>query len=130
MAGRVPVYFMNILQAVSLIKSGRLRALGVTTPERTSIAPDIPAIAEAGLAGYDMTNWYGLLVPAATPRAVVVKLQQETARILNLSELRARLAQDGMTVVASTPEQLAEFLAREIAKYAKVIEVAGIRGTL
>jgi tripartite-type tricarboxylate transporter receptor subunit TctC len=81
MAGRVPIYFMNILQAVSLIKSGKLRALGVTTPQRSAIAPDIPAIAEGGLAGFDMTNWYGLLVPAATPRAVIVKLQQETARI-------------------------------------------------
>ena len=130
MAGRVPVYFMNVLQAVSLIRSGRLRALGVTTPERSAIAPEIPAIAEAGLPGFDMTNWYGLLVPAATPRAVVVKLQQETTRILNLPELRARLAQDGMTVVASTPGQFAQFLARETAKYAKVIEVAGIKGTL
>jgi tripartite-type tricarboxylate transporter receptor subunit TctC len=130
MAGRVPVYFMNVLQAVSLIRSGRLRALGVTTPGRSAIAPDIPAIAEGGLPGFDMTNWYGLLVPGATPRAVVVKLQQETTRILNLPELKARLAQDGMTVVASTPEQFAQFLARETAKYAKVIEVAGIRGTL
>jgi tripartite-type tricarboxylate transporter receptor subunit TctC len=130
MAGRVPIYFMNILQALSLIKSGKLRALGVTTPQRSAIAPDIPAIAEGGLAGFDMTNWYGLLVPAATPRAVIVKLHQEITRILNLPELRERLAQDGMTVVASTPEQLAEFLAREMTKYAKVIEVAGIKGTL
>jgi len=130
MAGRVPVYFMNVLQAVSLVRSGKLRALGVTTPERSPIAPDVPAIAEGGLAGFDMTNWYALLVPAATPRAVVVKLQQESARILNLPELRERLAQDGMTVVASTPEQLAQFFARETAKYAKVIEVAGIKGTL
>ncbi|MND07133.1 Tripartite tricarboxylate transporter family receptor [compost metagenome] len=69
-------------------------------------------------------------MPAATPHGVVAKLQQESARILNLPELRERLAQDGMTVVASTPEQLAQFLARETTKYAKVIEVAGIRGTL
>jgi tripartite-type tricarboxylate transporter receptor subunit TctC len=130
MAGRVPVYFMNILQALSLVKSGKLRALGVTTPERSVIARDIPAIAEGGLPGFDMTNWYGLLVPAATPRAVIVKLQQEMARILNLPELKARLAQDGMTVVASTQEQFAEFLTRETGKFAKVIEVAGIKGTL
>ena len=130
MAGRVPIYFMNVLQAVSLISSGKLRALGVTTPQRSPIAPDIPAIAEGGLAGFNMTNWYALLLPAATPRAVIVKLQQETTRILNLPDLRDRLAQDGMTVVASTPEQLAEFLAREMAKFAKVIEVAGIKGTL
>jgi tripartite-type tricarboxylate transporter receptor subunit TctC len=130
MAGRVPVYFMNILQSLSLIKAGKLRALGVTTPERTPIAPEIPAIAEAGLKGFDMTNWYGMLAPSATPREVIVKLNAEVARILKLPELRSRLADDGMTVVAGTPEQFAEFLARETAKFAKVIETAGIKGTL
>jgi tripartite-type tricarboxylate transporter receptor subunit TctC len=130
MAGRVPVYFMNILQSVSLIKAGKLRALGVTTPERTPIAPDIPAIAEAGLKGFDMTNWYGMLVPAATQREVIARLGAEVTRILRLPELKNRLADDGMTVDASTPEQFAEFLARETAKFTRVIEAAGIKGTL
>ncbi|HKA39615.1 MAG TPA: tripartite tricarboxylate transporter substrate binding protein, partial [Burkholderiales bacterium] len=130
MAGRVPVYFMNILQSLSLIKAGKLRALGVTTPERTPIAPDIPAIAEAGLKGYDMTNWYGLLVPAATPRDAIVKLNAEVVRILKLPELTNRLADDGMTVVASTPERFAQFLARETEKFTRVIEAAGIKGSL
>jgi len=130
MAGRVPVYFMNILQSLSLIKAGKLRALGVTTPERTPIAPDIPAIAEAGLKGFDMTNWYGMLVPAATQRDVIVKLSGEVARILKLPDLTSRLADDGMTVVASTPGEFADFLARETAKFARVIEAAGIKGTL
>jgi tripartite-type tricarboxylate transporter receptor subunit TctC len=130
MAGRVPVYFMNILQSLSLIKAGKLRALGVTTPERTPIAPDIPAIAEAGLKGFDMTNWYGMLVPAATQRDVIVKLNAEVARILRLPDLTSRLADDGMTVVASTPGEFADFLARETAKFARVIEAAGIKGTL
>jgi tripartite-type tricarboxylate transporter receptor subunit TctC len=130
LAGRVPVYFMNILQSLSLIKAGKLRALGVTTPERTAIAPEIPAIAEAGLKGFDMTNWYGMLVPASTPREVTAKLNAEVARILKLPELRSRLADDGMTVVAGTPEQFAEFLARETAKFSRVIETAGIKGSL
>jgi tripartite-type tricarboxylate transporter receptor subunit TctC len=130
LAGRIPIYFMNILQSLQIVKNGKLRALGVTTPQRSPIAPEIPAIAEAGLKGYDMTNWYGLLVPAATPRPVIVKLNGEIARILNLPELKSRLADDGMVVVASTPEQFAEFLARETAKFAKVIEAAGIKGTL
>ena len=128
LAGRVPVYFMNILQSLQLIKAGRLRALGVTTPERSPIAPGIPAIAEV-LAGYDMTNWYGMLVPAATPRESVAKLNAEVVRILQLAELKSRLADDGMTVVASTPEQFSAFLAKETAKYAKVIETAGIKGS-
>jgi tripartite-type tricarboxylate transporter receptor subunit TctC len=130
LAGRIPIYFMNILQSLHIVKNGKLRALGVTTPQRSPIAPEIPAIAEAGLKGYDMTNWYGLLVPAATPRPVIVKLNGEIVRILNLPELKARLADDGMVVVASTPEQFAEFLARETAKFTKVIEAAGIKGTL
>jgi len=130
MAGRVPVYFMNILQSLSLIKAGKLRALGVTTPERTPIAPEIPAIAEAGLKGFDMTNWYGMLVPAATQPEVIVKLSAEVARILKLPDLTRRLADDGMTVVASTPGEFADFLARETAKFARVIETAGIKGSL
>lgn len=130
MAGRVPVYFMNILQSLSLIKAGKLRALGVTTPERTPIAPEIPAIAEAGLKGFDMTNWYGMLAPAATPREAIAKLSAEVSRILKLPELTSRLTDDGMTVVGSTPGEFADFLARETAKFARVIEAAGIKGTL
>jgi tripartite-type tricarboxylate transporter receptor subunit TctC len=128
MSGQVPVYFMNILQSLPLIKAGKLRALGVTSPQRSAIAPDLPAIAET-VADFDMTNWYGMLVPAATPREVIGKLQQEVARVLNLPELKERLAADGMTVVASTPEQFAEFLARETAKYNRVIQAAGIKGS-
>jgi tripartite-type tricarboxylate transporter receptor subunit TctC len=130
MAGRVPVYFMNILQSLSLIKAGKLRALGVTTPGRSPIAPQIPSIAEAGLKGFDMTNWYGLLVPSATPPGAVARLSAEVVRILQLPELKSRLAQDGMTVVASTPGEFAEFLERETAKFASIIETAGIKGSL
>jgi tripartite-type tricarboxylate transporter receptor subunit TctC len=130
LAGRVQVYFMNILQSLSLIKAGKLRALGVTTPQRTPIAPEIPAIAEAGLRGYDMTNWYGMFLPASTPREVVAKLNAEVARILQLPELKKRMDHDGMVVVASTPEQFRDFFARESQKFARVIETAGIKGTL
>ena len=130
LAGRIPMYFMNILQSMNYVRNGRLRALGVTTPERSPVAPEIPTIAESGLPGYDMTNWYGLLVPAATPRASVAKLNAEVVRILNLPELKNRLSEDGMVIVGSSPEQFAEFLNRETAKYAKVIETAGIKGTL
>ena len=126
MSGQVPIYFMNVLQSLPLIKSGKLRALGVTSPQRSPIAPDLPAIAEAGLAEFDMTNWYGLLVPSATPREVINKLQQEVARVLNLVELKERLANEGMTTVGSTPEQFIEFLARETAKYNRIIKAAGI----
>jgi tripartite-type tricarboxylate transporter receptor subunit TctC len=130
LAGRVQVYFMNILQSLSLIQAGKLRALGVTTPQRTPIAPEIPTIAEAGLRGYDMTNWYGMFLPAATPREVIAKLNAEVVRILHTLELKKRMDQDGMVVVASAPEAFRDFFARESQKFARVIETAGIKGTL
>jgi tripartite-type tricarboxylate transporter receptor subunit TctC len=129
LSGQVPIYFMNILQSMPLIKAGKLRALGVTSPQRSAIAPDLPAIAESGLREFDMTNWYGLLVQGATPREVIGKLQQEVARVLNLPELKERLAGEGMTVVGSTPEQFVEFLTRETAKYNRIIQSAGIKGS-
>lgn len=129
MSGQISLYFMNILQSLPLIKSGKLRALGVTSPQRSAIAPEMPAIAEAGLPEFDMTNWYGMLVPAGTPRDSIGKLQQEIARILNLPEVKERLAADGMTVVASTPEQFAAFLATETAKFNRIIRTAGIKSS-
>jgi tripartite-type tricarboxylate transporter receptor subunit TctC len=128
LGGQVPVYFMNILQSLPLIKAGKLRALGVTSPERTPIAPDLPAIAQ-DVPGFDMTNWYGLLVAGGTPRELIARLQQEVARVLNLPELKERLAGEGMTVVASTPDQFVEFLARETAKYNRIIQSAGIKNS-
>ena len=128
LGGQVPVYFMNILQSLPLIKAGKLRALGVTSPQRSPIAPDLPAIAQ-DVSGFDMTNWYGLLVAGGTSRDIINKLQQEVARVLNLPELKERLAGEGMTVVASTPEQFVEFLARETAKYNRIIQAAGIKNS-
>ena len=128
LSGQVPIYFMNVLQSLPMIKSGKLRPLGVSSPQRSAIAPDLPSIAEAGLKGFDMTNWYGLLVQGATPRDTINKLQQEVTRILNLPELKERLAGEGMTVVGSTAEQFVEFLARETAKFNSIIQTAGIKG--
>ena len=128
LSGQVPIYFMNVLQSLPMIKSGKLRPLGVSSPQRSAIAPDLPSIAEAGLKGFDMTNWYGLLVQGATPRDTINKLQQEVTRILNLPELKERLAGEGMTVVGSTAEQFVEFLARETAKFNRIIQTAGIKG--
>ena len=128
MSGQVPLYFMNVLGALPLVKAGRLRALGVSSAERSPIAPELPTIAETGLPGFDMTNWYGLLVPAATPRDVVARLQQEIARIMTLPDTQQLMTAGGMTVVASNPQQFSEFLKRETAKYARVIQAAGVKG--
>ena len=127
MSGQVSLYFMNVLGALPFVKSGKLRALGVSSAERSSIAPDLPTIAESGLRGFDMSNWYGLLVPAATPKAVIARLQQEVARIMVLPDVKQSMAAGGMSVVADTPQQFAGFLVRETDKYARVIRAAGIR---
>ncbi len=127
MSGEIQAYFINILQGLPLVKSGKLHALGVTSPQRSPIAPNLPTIAESGLPGFDMTNWYGMLVPAGTPRDSIMKLQREVNRILNLPEVKERLANDGMIVVASTPEQFTAFLGTETEKYNRIIKAAGIK---
>lgn len=129
MAGRVPVYFMNILQALPVIKQGQLIALGVTTPQASPIAPDIPPIASE-VPGFDMTNWYGMLVPAGTRAATVHALQRSLATVLTQPDIKQKMYNEGMTVVASTPEQFAQFLGRENDKYNRIIESAGIKNSL
>lgn len=125
-AGEVPVYILAPAQAAPFLKSGRLRGLGVTSDKRDPAFPDLPSIAEAGVPGYAMTNWYGLFVRAGTPDAALRKLHAEMVRILNLQEVKDRLASEGYTVVASTPEQFAAFLKDEMAKDARVVKAAGI----
>jgi len=128
-AGQIPIYFMNALQAVPHMKSGRLRPMGVTSDKRFPGLPDVPTIAEAGVPGYSMTNWYGMLAPAKTPGASIMKLPGEVARILNLPELKARLSSEGAEVVASTPERFTAFLKQEIDKDAKIVNASGMTAT-
>ena len=127
MSGEVPVYFMNVLQSLPFIRQGRLRALGVTGLVRVQIAKDIPTVAEAGLPGFDMATWFGVLAPAATPREIVARLQSELAAGLRDPELRDKLVADGLTIVAGTPDQFAAFLKSETAKYARIVQAAGIK---
>ena len=129
LAGQIPVYFMNALQAVPHIKGGRLRALAVTSDQRFPALPAIPTIAEAGVPGYAMSNWYGLLVQGSTPRATVMKLHGEIVRILNLPEIRDRLVNEGATVVASTPEEFIAFLKKEMVTNAKIVQVSGMNSS-
>ena len=128
-AGQIPIYFMNALQAVPHMKSGRLRPLGVTSDKRFPGLPGVPTIAEAGVPGYAMTNWYGMLVPSGTPRASVIRLHAEVARILNLPDLKERLSSEGAEVIASTPEQFAAFLRSEMAMAAKIVKASGMTAT-
>jgi tripartite-type tricarboxylate transporter receptor subunit TctC len=125
-AGQIPVYFMNALQVTQYVRTGRVRALGVTTGKRFPPLPDVPTIAEAGVPGYAMSNWYGLLVPSATPRANVMKLNAELVRILNLPEIKERLTSQGAILVGNSPEEFAAFLRSEMATAAKIVKAAGM----
>jgi tripartite-type tricarboxylate transporter receptor subunit TctC len=109
------------------VKTGKLRALGVTTAHRIRALPDVPTIAEAGLPGYESVQWSGLLAPAGTPREIIVLLHREAVSILRAPEARERLANDGAEVVGSSPEEFSAFLRAETVKWAKVAKVAGIQ---
>jgi tripartite-type tricarboxylate transporter receptor subunit TctC len=126
LAGQIPIYFMNALSVVPHIRSNRVRPLGATSAQRFAALPDVPTIAEAGVPGYEYTNWYGVLAPGGTPPAVLAKLQGEIARILNLPELRERLRNEGAEVVASTPAQFAAFLKVEMEKAARIVKASGM----
>ena len=130
MSGQIALYYMNVTQAVPLVAANRLRALGVTSPRRSATAPQIPTIAEQGLPGFDMTNWYGMLLPSATPKDMINAIYTEVRNIVSLPDTRKSLADMGMVVEATTPDEFTRFLQRESAKYVKVIQAAGIKGTL
>jgi len=125
-AGQVQLSMPNVLTALPQIKGGKLRALGVTSAKRASGLPDIPAIAEAGVPGYEAIQWYGLLAPAGTSRDVVNKLQSETAKILVLQEVKERLAADGADAVGNRPQEFAAYIKVEIDKWSKVVKAGGI----
>jgi len=124
-SGQVQWMFGTIMPTLPHIKTGRLRAIGVTGDKPTAVLPDVPPVS-ATLKGFDATSWYGIFAPAQTPRAVVTKLNEEIGRYFRLPETRASLAKDGTVTVADTPEEFDRFFRSEVAKWAKVIKQAGI----
>ena len=126
-AGHVPVMTPSILTGLPHAKAGRLRALGVTSAKRAGGAPDIPTIAEAGVPGYEAVQWFGLLAPAGTPRAIVDRVHRDAVRVLQNPETKERLVADGADPVGSTPEQFAAFIRAETAKWANVVKAIGIQ---
>lgn len=122
--GQTHLMFATVATVLPFFSQGRLRPLGVTTPKRTAVLPDVPTIAESGLSGYEMSGWIGLLAPAHTPRAVVTKLNAEVASVLQTSEAKQRVISLGWDPVGSSPQVLAEVIARELPKYARIIKDA------
>ena len=126
-AGYVQMTFGTILSTLNMVQTRQLRALAVTTAKRTSALPDTPTMIEAGVPGYVVTGWYAVLAPAKTSKEVTTLLNREIVALLQAVDVKERLAKEGSTVVASTPEQLTEHLRTEIAKWEKVTRAAGIR---
>jgi tripartite-type tricarboxylate transporter receptor subunit TctC len=125
--GEAPVLIAPVSAALPHARSGRLRVLAITLPERASTFPDVPAIAET-LAGYSAFQWYGVLAPAGTPADIVDRLDKELAKVMQLPDLRARLVSDGAVIVdGSTPQQFAAHMRDEKEKWARVVEVSGAR---
>lgn len=126
-AGQVQVMFGTILASAPHIRSGRVRAIAITGPQRSTALPEVMTFSEAGLPTYDASSWNGVLVPAGTPRAVVDRLNAEIVRILKSPNVLERLAQDGALPAPTTPEEFAAFIKAEIVKWAKVVQAANIR---
>ena len=127
LAGQVHIVFASSPSVMPYVKSGKLRALGVTSAKRVAALPELPTIAESGLPGYVVIGWYGLLAPAGTPANIINKLNRDLVSTLNQSEIRQKLVELGLEVETSTPLAFGDFIKAEIAKYAKVIRSANIR---
>jgi tripartite-type tricarboxylate transporter receptor subunit TctC len=127
MAGQVHMFFATVLSTIPHVKSGKLRALGVSGTERIPALPDLPTIAESGVQGYDVTSWTGWVAPAGTPAAIIQKLNAELGRAVRSPEVARRIMEDGSTPFASTPEQFRQLIADEAPRWRKVVRDAEMR---
>ena len=126
LGGHVDLSFPTISAAASQIKEHKLRALGVTTPKRSALLPDVPTIGES-VAGYEVIGWYGLVGPAGVPKDITAKISGEISRMVTLSEVRERFLREGAEPIGSTPEAFAAFMATDQIKWAKVVKAVGIK---
>ena len=127
MGGQIPVGFDNLPSSMNHIRAGKIRALAVTTEKRWPGAPEIPTMAEAGVPGYEVWAWFGLLAPAATPKPVVELLQRHVAAILRLPEVEKMLLEQGAEPGGNSPEEFAKMIATELQKWAKVAATTGVK---
>ena len=127
LGGRLALMFANLTTVQPHIKSGKLRALAIGTAQRSLVVPELPTVAEAGVPGYEANNWNGVVAPAATPRAVIERLQREIRAIVEAPELRSRLLQSAFEPVADTPQAFRRYLESERLKWGRVVREAGIK---
>ena len=126
-AGNTQVAVGSLMQMLPQIKAGKLKALGIGSAKRIPALPDIPTISEAGLPGYEVTNWWGIAVPAGTPRPVIERLHRELSTIVASAETKKRFEAEGADPLQMSPEEFGRFIAQETAKWSRVVKEAGIR---
>jgi tripartite-type tricarboxylate transporter receptor subunit TctC len=127
LGGHVALSFGGLAAAVPYVKAQRLRVLAVTGAARSPAMPQVPTVAESGVAGFDVTSWFGLLAPAGTPHELIARLHGDVVKILKTDDVRERLAADGAEVVANTPDEFAAYIKSELTKWGRVVKAAGIR---
>lgn len=128
LAGQVDVMFDNIPNVINHVRAGKMKAFAVSSARRNPLAPDVPTVAEAGLPGYEVSVWFGVLAPAGTPADIVQRLNAEIVRIVSTADVKERFAKQGVEVQTSTPDQYQAFVRAEVARWGKVIKEAGIKG--
>ena len=126
-AGQAQLMFATSASVLPYVKSGRLRALAVTTAQRSATVPELPTVAEAGVPGFESITWHGVVVPAATPAPLVERLNRDIVAVLQMPDVRERLAALGAEVVGGTPSAFADYIAKEIPKWTKVVKDSGAR---
>jgi tripartite-type tricarboxylate transporter receptor subunit TctC len=125
LSGDAPVMFIPAINAGPHIAAGKVRALGVTSRERLAAFPDLPTLAESGLPGYESSQWYGLLAPAATPREALDFLNAQAMKIMRTPQMKARMTHDGLVAIGSSREEFAAHIRAEGEKWARVIRASG-----
>ena len=125
--GQIQLVFATAATAVPQIKAGKIRGLAATTLARASVMPELPTLAESGLPGFDANNWYGIVVPAKTPKAIIAKLNAETVRALGAPDLKALFLTQGLDPAPGTPEQFGAYIKSELARWEKIIKASGAK---
>ena len=127
LGGQVSLGFVSLPAALPYVKAEKLMALGVTASKRSAVAPEVPTIAESGLPGYEVENWYGVLAPPGTPKEIVNKLNTEIIKLLQTQDIKERLNNQGFEILQSTPEKFVAFIKLELVKWAKVVKLSGAK---
>ena len=127
LGGQVPFMFSTTIGILPRVRSGQLRALAVSSAKRIAAAPELPTVAESGLAGFDVVAWFGLFAPAGTPRPIVERLSSETRAALSAPEVRKRLIDLGAEPLGSPPDEFSAYVSAEFARWGRLAKEAGIR---